>query len=142
MVQVEYIGDSKEFEDILSYFEDGVWTSIDCGHGWGDIVRRCHNELFLKDPNYRIAQIKEKFGALRFYFTPSDMELYREMGSIVLKYEVEASNTCEICGTEGYVSTNDRAMRARCEEHRGEIDIPIPTFQDKDDSLPLQDLEQ
>lgn len=142
MVEIEYIGDSKEFEDILSYFEDGVWTSIDCGHGWSDVIRRCHNELFLKDPNYRIAQIKEKFGALRFYFTPSNMELYREMGSIVLKYEIEASNTCEICGAEGYVSTNDRTMRARCDEHRGEIEIPIPTFQGTDDSELLPDLEQ
>jgi hypothetical protein len=64
------------------------------------------------------------------------MELYREMASIVIKYEVMASNTCEVCGNEGYISVYDKWRRARCDEHHGETEEIIPTSQDLDDSLP------
>lgn len=108
---------SEEFSDILAYFSDEVEAVIWCGTGWADVIRRCHDELFLKDPNYKISQIKEKFGSMRFYFTPSNMELYREMGSIVLKYEIESENTCDICGDEGYIRKDGGIYRARCDQH-------------------------
>jgi hypothetical protein len=108
---------SDEFSDIRAYFDDGLDDTIWCRDGWASIIRRCHDELFLKDPTYRISQIKEKFGSLRYYFTPSDMEKYREMGSVVLKYEIESENTCDICGQEGYIHKDGGYYRARCEEH-------------------------
>ena len=121
------IVNSEEFDDIFAYFADDVEHKIWCGSGWADIIKRCHDELFTKDPHYRILQIKEKFGCLRFYFTPSQMSKYAEMNSIVLKYEIESSNTCDVCGGEGYISNNYSVKQARCEEHRTEEYLITPT---------------
>lgn len=36
-------------------------------HPWFEIIQRTHEELQKIVPNYNIAQIKEKFGGLRYY---------------------------------------------------------------------------
>jgi hypothetical protein len=142
MVSRKEIYDSEEFADIFAYFADGTEEKIWCGTGWSDLIRKCHDELFAKDPLYRVVQVKEKFGRLRYYFTPSDMKKYAEMSSIVLKYETESSNTCDVCGLEGYISSNYRIMEARCDEHRSEDYRITPTFQDLGGSLPEENQEQ
>lgn len=44
--------------------------------------------------NYRVEQIKEKFGYLRWYDTPS----IKSVQEIIRKYEVISSRTCVVCG--------------------------------------------
>lgn len=41
------------------------------GEGWMPIVLEAHEKFLALDPNYSIAQIKEKFGELRYYFDRS-----------------------------------------------------------------------
>ena len=80
------------------------WKSIDVDEGWYQIVVDCDNLLTEIDPNYQIAQIKQKFGGLRYYFQPSDVnngELYVKMNAVVLAYEKIASITCEATGKPG-----------------------------------------
>jgi hypothetical protein len=78
---------------------------LECGTGWKGIVDHTHEKLKYIDPDYKITQIKEKFGGLRYYF---DTSLYygsiahEIMDDIVKSAEYEASNTCEICGTSKY----------------------------------------
>lgn len=76
------------------------------GVGWKDIVWNTHEKLKYIDPDYTIAQIKEKFGGLRYYFDHSFEEyddIRRQiMDDIVRAAEYEASITCESCGATGW----------------------------------------
>jgi len=72
-----------------------------CGDGWKVIIGHTHEKLKYIDPDYKVVQIKEKFGGLRYYF---DSSLYygsiahEIMNDIILGAELEASRTCELCG--------------------------------------------
>lgn len=78
---------------------------FECGEGWHKIIQETHNKLKYIDPDYKIAQIKEKFGGLRYYFDPSfdygsiQVDI---MDDIVRAAEYEASITCELCGAYGW----------------------------------------
>lgn len=39
---------------------------------WEDIVIKLDKDLAEIDPEYKILQVKQKFGSLRFYYLPSD----------------------------------------------------------------------
>jgi hypothetical protein len=74
---------------------------LECGAGWKDIIDRTHDKLKYIDPDYTIAQIKEKFGGLRYYYNQS-VE-YGSLASVIMDdivraAEHEASRTCELCG--------------------------------------------
>lgn len=68
-----------------------------------ELKSQLKKEKRLKD--FRITQIKEKFGGLRFYTGPASEEIY----NIISKYEDESMNTCIDCGkparyiTSGYI---------------------------------------
>ena len=75
---------------------------IECNDGWKDIIRNTDDKLKFIDPEYTIAQIKEKFGGLRYYYDHS-FESYDDirceiMDDIIRSAEHEASRTCELCG--------------------------------------------
>lgn len=75
------------------------------GEGWKDIIQSTHEKLKYIDPDYKIAQIKEKFGGLRYYFDPSfdyGSIQVNIMDDIVRAAEHQASYTCELCGAYGW----------------------------------------
>ena len=80
------------------------WKSIDVDEGWYQLVIDCDKELTGVDPNYQIYQVKEKFGGLRYYTRPSNLDdkhtLIR-IGDIISKYEEIASRTCSATGKPG-----------------------------------------
>jgi hypothetical protein len=89
----------------------------ECGEGWKTIINDTHRKLKYIDPNYKIAQIKEKFGGLRYYYDQS-FESYDDvrreiMEDVVRAAEREASRTCEKCGTSDYKAQVDLRI------HRG-----------------------
>jgi hypothetical protein len=118
----EYIGSDPEFQNILDRFADGIPCVIDCGYGWANLIRECDASLFAEDPNYEVVQIKEKFGGLRFYFNPTDMEQYSRLNSIVMAIEEKSLETCEECGEEGYRRRKGDygRMYTSCDEHADE----------------------
>lgn len=50
-----------EFQGNIGYFNE-----------WIDLLIELHEKLVELDPDYTIFQVKNKFGGLRFYFTPSE----------------------------------------------------------------------
>lgn len=79
-----------------------------CGDGWYDLI----DELSAKietiivemknrgKPEDRLpgaAQVKQKFGGLRFYMYNATQEIY----NLIHEAEERSSRTCEICGAEG-----------------------------------------
>ena len=89
---------------VIERIDEKYGKYVSVGSGWEQIVIDCDAELAEIDPNYKIMQIKEKFGDLRFYFEPSDHsndDLRQRMSSVVAKYEKIASQTCEDTGLPG-----------------------------------------
>lgn len=77
---------------------------IDVDEGWYQIVVNCDAEISEIDPNYRILQVKQKFGTLRYYTQMSDVndKLTREQSRlIVFKAEALSAVTCEATGENG-----------------------------------------
>lgn len=62
--------------------------------------------------SYRIDQIKEKFGALRWYDSGSN----KEVQDIIKKYEYISYYTCIVCGKPAHFLTN-KWISPFCEEH-------------------------
>ena len=74
------------------------------GRGWWPIVAALHEMLLEIDPGYRPAQIKEKFGGLRYYADFSDG--MRERTELLVRLaERVAARTCEKCGRPGEACT-------------------------------------
>ena len=93
-----------QIKALKNKFLPNYYKSVDVDEGWYQIVVDCDNLLTEIDPDYQIAQIKQKFGGLRYYFQPSDVnngELYVKMNAVVLAYEKIASITCEATGKPG-----------------------------------------
>ena len=93
------------------------------GVGWAPIVLQCHRELQHLDPGYRITQIKEKFGGLRYYFqstVPFDAITYDIMHHIVNTAEEHCARTCELCGAEGNSRHNGGWYKTLCDGHAKE----------------------
>ena len=93
-----------EIEELKKKIVPEYWKSIDVDEGWYQLVIDCDRELTGVDPKYQIYQVKEKFGGLRFYTKPSNMDdkhtLIR-IGEIISKYEDIASKTCSATGKPG-----------------------------------------
>jgi hypothetical protein len=50
----------------LWHYLDRPTAQAWCPPGWRDLVLEIHRALLLVDPDYKIAEIKEKFGQLRY----------------------------------------------------------------------------
>lgn len=77
------------------------------GHPWRGPIARAHERLTRLDPGYNIAQIKEKFGELRFYFDLTDPRLRWPADLIVAEAARE-------------IATREAVMRRRCRYVCGE----------------------
>ena len=95
----------------LPYFE--------CGDGWTDILLRLASRVNgyqqtgrLPHP-VRAVQIKEKFGHLRVYVTPSgDL-----VESAIANALEESRSTCEFCGAPGELRRIGGWLTTRCDTH-------------------------
>ena len=63
----------------------------------------------------KVAQIKEKFGGLRFYYDGGD----EHIGGMVRMAESWAAHSCEVCGKPGK-SRSGGWIRTLCDEHEVE----------------------
>lgn len=106
----------EDFRDIMSRFQQGFPQYIACEDGWNSIIIKCHRELALIDPGYSIAQIKEKFGGLRYYFSTSRPEIHKDMCAVIRTYESISFETCEICGKKGSL-VSGRILKTLCRKH-------------------------
>lgn len=89
---------------LVDKFLPAYYKSVDVDTGWYQIVVDCDKELTGVDPKYQIAQIKQKFGGLRYYTHPSnrdDKHTLIRIGDIISKYEDIAAVTCEATGKTG-----------------------------------------
>lgn len=71
-------------------------------NGWKEIVADTDAMLRFIDPDYKIAQIKEKFGFLRYYIYSEKTGVEQQiMLAITAKAERRSENHCMECGKFG-----------------------------------------
>lgn len=103
-----------QLNEILDpYWVSQNYKSIDVMPGWYHIVQLCHQEIEAHNPYYKIVQIKEKFGQLRYYVDQSDPVIDK----IITKYETMSSETCEKCGGPGALIINSYRYKTLCAFH-------------------------
>jgi hypothetical protein len=110
-----------------------ILFGIECGIGWTEIL----HELLQKIENYldanrdkfvdvefpfRIDQVKEKFGTLRFYVSGADNQIF----DWIIEAERKSGKTCEVCGNPGQVCVTQGGfwLKTVCEEHRMDRYVP------------------
>jgi hypothetical protein len=75
------------------------WYGCIVGNGWRKIVLEADQMLSRIDPDYKIHQVKEKFGTLRFYYGSEKTGVDRKiMDAIVESAERKSHSICEDCG--------------------------------------------
>jgi len=96
-------------------FSNEQFWGIDCGDGWYDILDHLCGAIsaytYDADEVY-IDQVKEKFGALRFYLSKEDNVIH---GMITLAEHMSA-HTCETCGKRGKIRGGSWLV-ALCDMH-------------------------
>lgn len=93
------------------------------GPGWMGIIYEAAMKLepllvaaIAKDPEgrglgfYRATQVKEKFGALRFYLSGGTDKMY----AIIRVAEQQSTTTCEACGKPGKLRQRNMWYSTRC----------------------------
>jgi hypothetical protein len=88
---------------------------ISVREGWYDIIDEL--SAVLEKHKLVAAQVKEKFGGLRFYLDeyPKDDADYKEVRDAISKAERKAYKTCEYCGPPGK-PTKGGWVKVLCEE--------------------------
>lgn len=109
--------------DILNRFEQPYQATLDINIGWFPLIAQLHRKLKYLDIDYKIYQIKQKFGGLRYYFSPSDNPHYdleimsAIMFDVVSLAESKSFTVCEICSKPGSRSSKNYWIRTVCSEH-------------------------
>lgn len=107
-------------EALLERNPPGVWAGIDTGDGWRPLI-----EYLYDAANDRacisIAQVKEKFGGLRFYIDHDfeceveDCHAAESMYKAIDTIEALSYRICETCGKHGKL-TGKSWVKTLCEE--------------------------
>jgi hypothetical protein len=113
------VGDAADaLERILRRIPDGWGRWIGVGRGWYPIVTALDRKLADLDRGYRVLQVKEKFGTLRYYWDPDETnpsETVREQGEeFVRAAELLSARTCDECGSAGSLLHRRGWLRTLC----------------------------
>lgn len=92
----------------------------ECGPGWFPLLTELSDKLDTifreKYPelmnDFRVLQVKEKFGTLRFYVSSAPQEVY----DLIYEYENKSDSICESCGKPGKLTEKHMWLQTLCEE--------------------------
>ena len=96
----------NEYLESIGGLENGFYSDRDpikdsrffeCGYGWYPLIKDLITDLIELGWDKQVCQVKEKFGALRFYINTGSDEIFKRIRNAEdLSYE-----TCETCGEKG-----------------------------------------
>lgn len=90
------------------------------GEGWFDIVRELDRQIAVLAPDYKLNQIKEKFGGLCYYIKNVPDDHHVAVNSLIMLAERQALSTCDVCGEKGSLRIIKGWYSTRCEQHSGD----------------------
>jgi len=96
---------------------------FECGDGWEPLIRKLSEEveaIIVTMPEkerkkFRVKQVKEKFGTLRFYMGIA----HDGIRAAIDRAEQESAVTCETCGKPGKIRSGGW-ISVLCDEHEAE----------------------
>lgn len=108
----------------------GLMRYIGVSEGWWPLIASLNESLAAIDPDYKVMQVKEKFGTLRYYIETDtlrdDPEKYEQMDQLIYEAENESSSTCEKCGDPGELRTDNWYRVTLCHDchnkRKGKLD--------------------
>jgi len=86
------------------------------GQGWHNLIDIAYN--YIDKFDVEIMQVKEKFGSLRIYVAPYDVDSEFQHAFIVA-IETVSGYICEVCGNAGSRRNIDGWYKTVCEDHEG-----------------------
>lgn len=100
-------------EEVMSTpFADATIAGLP-GPGWFPLLIALHRQLSAIDPNYRVEQVKEKFGLLRVYCVfEEDAERCEDL---IWQAEQASAHICEECGDSARLRRDQWWMRTLCD---------------------------
>lgn len=88
---------------------------FECGDGWFDLLKECIENIKKvcerTGDETKVAQIKEKFGTLRFYIDAGNDEVY----DAIEEAERKSMITCENCGKPGSTRADRPWIQTLCD---------------------------
>lgn len=108
-------------------------VSLGIGSGWFSLLNDLCQELLAFVPaEFKVTQIKEKFGGLRFYYELKDYNHYditysshishenyrQKINILVAKAEALSYETCEVCGDPASLDRSSFWIKSLCEFHK------------------------
>jgi len=110
------------------------WYGCSVNDGWRDIVLEADAMLEYIDPDYKISQVKEKFGTMRYYFETDKEGIEMKIMHAITEYaERKSRNTCEDCGEYGKIRGDIGWMLTLCDKCHSHHN-PDPTFKEYTDA--------
>jgi hypothetical protein len=105
-----------------------------CEEGWHDLLECACARIeaaLVEGGTFRALQIKEKFGALRFYWCGDMSDTAKaKVGEAIALAVARSGCTCEICGVEGRLYNRDGWLATACPEHAKGVLKPVrPGFE-------------
>jgi hypothetical protein len=105
----------------FDYQDVPMMTSADnVGTGWHQIIRDLETRLNEIDPHFQLLQVKEKFGALRYYAAPAKGADTEEFHLAIRVAEAKSALTCEKCGAKAETKSSHGWFVTLCDEHFAE----------------------
>lgn len=107
---------------IIARINPGWPESVDVSPGWFPLLERLDVTLTELVPDYRVQQVKTKFGSLSFYASPSDDPYdYNEAFNDAIRAAEWASiEVCEDCGEPAKQYVIRMWVWTVCDEHADE----------------------
>ena len=102
---------------ILARMDDATDRAVRVDAGWDDVLLEVDQRLAALDPDYKVFQVKEKFGGLRF---SCSLDRHPEGYRVIADAELEAAQRCERCGRPGEIDRQTPYLRTLCPDHRVE----------------------
>lgn len=110
----------QRLQPILDRIDPTFGRLFHCDSGWWGLIEDMHEEIMRIDPEYRLYQVKEKFGALRVYYSPSSPIFKEDIDKIIARYERLSILTCEVTGKPGELMVRNGIFKTLNRSFAGE----------------------
>ena len=132
----KYDAFAKQMEQRFPKMFNGKYGGFACGEGWWPILEKLcsniQNHIDWKNkqseivPQVTVAQIKEKFGGLRFYYDGGDDHI----NGMVRMAEAWADASCEECGAPGK-RRDGGWIKTLCDIHEAERQQRVKQYENQ-----------
>ncbi len=91
-------------------------ADVDCAWGWWPVIANLDHQIAAIAPDYKLHQIKQKFGGLRFYYGLDEVGFDPRIDDLIEHAEQIAARTCEPCRAPGR-SRGGGWIKTLCDAH-------------------------